>query len=326
MEELLKKLLAAEVLTEETKQELSAAFTKQLEDAAKKAREEATASVTAELNQQWITERETLIEAIDQKVSEVLAEEIKELKEDIERFRDLEAEHAEKLVEAKGEMATQLKGDIDVLIEKLDKFLEIRLTSELEELREDVAVVKKNEFGKKVYDAFVAEFKKYNTSDNSAEGKLTETQAQLEDTLAALEDAEKELAKIRRNDKMREVLSPLTGRPREVMEAILKNVDTPMLDEAYKVYVGKVVKEAAPETKTEETKKDEKSSTSEKETKVLAEGEKKKEEKKEIAGKTKTGDKAEDLKESVKLETEEVVKSTTSDEEKARMRRLAGLE
>lgn len=324
MEELLKKLLAAEVLTEETKQELQAAFKKHLEEAVQKAREDATASVTAELNQQWITERETLIEAIDQKVSEVLADEIKELKEDIERFRDLEAEHAEKLVEAKTEMASQLKGDIDVLIEKLDKFLEIRLTAELEELREDVAVVKKNEFGKKVFDAFVAEFKKHYTSDNSAEGKLTETQAQLEDTLAALEDAEKELAKIRRDNKMREVLSPLSGRPREVMEAILKNVDTPMLDEAYKVYVSKVVKEATvvTETKTEETKK---GSTSEKETKVLAEGEKK-EEKKEIAGKTKTGDKTEDLKESQKLETEEVVKSTTSDEEKARMRRLAGLE
>lgn len=87
MEELLKKLLAAEVLTEETKQELEAAFKKHLEDAEKKARDEATAGVTAALNEQWITERETLIEALDEKVSEVLTEELKELKDDIERFR-----------------------------------------------------------------------------------------------------------------------------------------------------------------------------------------------------------------------------------------------
>src|SRR5271169_688863 len=101
MEELLKKLLAAEVLTEETKQELEAAFKKHLEESVQKAREDATANVTAELNEQWITERETLIEAIDQKVTEVLTAEITELKEDIEGYRDLKADYAEKLVEAK---------------------------------------------------------------------------------------------------------------------------------------------------------------------------------------------------------------------------------
>jgi len=223
MEELLKKLLAAEVLTEETKQELEAAFKKHLEESVSKAREDATASVTAQLNEQWINERETLIEALDAKVSEVLTEELKELKEDIERFRDLEAEYAEKLVETKGEMANQLKKDIEQLVEKLDTFLEIRLSAEVEELREDVAVVKKNEFGKKVFEAFVTEFKKHYAGEDSVESKLTETEQRLQDTLTSLEDAEKRIAKMEREKKLEKVLAPLSGRTKEVMEAILKN-------------------------------------------------------------------------------------------------------
>lgn len=317
MDELLKKLLSAEVLTEETKQELEQAFATQLQEAIEGAREEAVASVTAELNEQWITERETLIEAIDEQVSSVLKEQMDELKEDIERFRDLEAEYAVRIVEAKEEMAEQLKSDIDVLIEKLDKFLEIRLSAEIEELREDVQAVRKNEFGKTVFEAFVAEFKKHYTADDSLEGRLAETNQRLEDALTALEESEMQIAKMERATKMREVLTPLSGRQREVMEAILKNVDTPMLEEAYGVYVNKVVKETS-------DKKDvkEELSASEKETKkVLAEGEKKDG----IKGVKVSGDNTEVLNENEKLDEEQHVKSSISDDEKARVRRLAGL-
>lgn len=319
MEELLKKLLAAEVLTEETKQELEAAFKKHLEEAVEKAREDAAAGVTAELNEQWITERETLIEALDEKVSEVLTEELKELKDDIERFRDLEAEYADKLVESKGEMADTLKKDVEILIEKLDKFLEIRLTAELDELKEDVNKVKKNEFGKRVFEAFVAEFRKHYTGEDSVEAKLTEAEQRLEDALTSLEDAEKKIAKIERADKIRQVLAPVSGRTKEVMEAILKNVDTPLLEEAYKTYIGRVVKETSQEKDSKNT------STSEKETKVLAEGEKKEDAKPLKGGKAVTGDTTETLEEAAKLEEESGVKSSISVEEKTRLQRLAGL-
>ena len=47
-------------------------------------------TVTAELNEQWIAERDTLIEALDSKVSEFLSEELAELHTDIDSFRDLE--------------------------------------------------------------------------------------------------------------------------------------------------------------------------------------------------------------------------------------------
>lgn len=309
MNELLQKLLAAEILTEDTRQELEAAFAARLTEAEKNARAEAQATVTAELNEQWITERETLIEALDAKVTESLTAELDELREDIERFRDLEAEYADKIVEAKAEMKVALTRDVAQLIEKLDAFLEVRLTEELDELRSDVEVVKKNEFGRKVFEAFVTEFKKHYADDGSVETKLTETEQRLADTLAALEEAEMKAAKLERSIKLEKVLAPLSGRTREVMEAILKSVDTPLLENAYKTYIGRVLKETT--TNVVET--------SEKETKVLAEGSGKRE----LRGVVKSGDNVDQIIEE-SFQEEEIKLPTFSDAEKQRLRRIAG--
>lgn len=310
MDELLKKLLEAEVLTEETRAELHGAFQKQLDEAMAAARAEATATVTAELNEQWINDREILIEALDSRVTEALTAELTELREDIERFRDLEAEQANAILEAKADMAAKLKADIAQLIEKLDSFLEVRLTAELDELREDIDEVKKNEFGRKVFESFVTEFKKHYAGDDSVEAKLNVTEQRLEDTVAALEESQKKAAALERAIKLEKVLAPLSGRTKEVMEAILKTVDTNMLEEAYKTYVGRVLKE----TSAKEVK------TSEKEEEVLAEGVKE-----EVRGVTKTGDdKQQMIEESVHDQVEERAPAI-SDAEKARLRRLAGL-
>lgn len=311
MEELLKKLLEAEILTEDTKQELESAFTQKLEEASVVARAEAVNSVTAELKESWINEREILIEALDTKVTEALTSELVELREDVNRFRDLEVEYAQKLAESKTEMANTLKSDLLQLTEKMDAFLEIRLGMELEELREDFEVVKKNEFGKKVFEAFASEYKKFMVEDDSTEAKLNETEHQLEDALTALEESEKRLSALERSMKLEKVLAPLSGRTREVMEAILKNVDTPLLEEAYKTYVGRVLKE----TSAEDVK------PSEKEGKVLAEG---KVEKK-VSGVVKTGDDSERLVTEATKAAGDKTLSAISDAEKLRLRRLAGL-
>jgi hypothetical protein len=312
MDELLKKLLEADILTEDTRNELEAAFKSKLADAEKAARADAQATISAELNEQWITERETLIEALDAKVTEALTEELAELRTDIERFRDLEAEFAEKLVESKDDMADELKADIGQLIEKLDTFLEIRLTSELDELREDFAEIKKNEFGKKVFESFVSEFKKHYAGDDSVESTLAETEQRLDDTLSALEEAEKKTAKLERKIKLESVLAPLSGKTREVMEAILKNVDTLMLEDAYKTYVGRVLKE----TSVVETQ------TSEKENKVLAEGKSKEA----IKGNVRTGDNKDQIIIERKIDEADLKQSTAiSESAKLQLRRIAGL-
>jgi hypothetical protein len=314
MQELLKKLLAAEVLTEETKQELEAAFKGQLDEAIQKARSEAQASVTQELNEAWLTERDTLIEALDAKVTEALTEELNELRGDIDRFRDLEAEYAEKMVEAKGEMAKQVKKDVATLIESLDTFLEVRIASEMEELREDIATVKKNEFGKKVFESFVSEFKKHYAGDDTVEAKLTEAEGKLAAQAVVLKETQEKAAKLERSIKMEKVLAPLSGRTKEVMEAILKTVDTALLEDTYKTYIGRVLKE----TSSKDVK------TSEKEDKVLAEGEKQADKKDAPKGVVKTGDDESKKAEQLVVESAEP-KSGLSKEAKQQLRRSAGL-
>jgi hypothetical protein len=316
MDELLKKLLEAEVLTEETKTGLETAFKKQIQEAAETARMEATVAVTAELNEKWIIERDTLIEALDAKVSEVLAEEIEELKADIQSFRDLEVEYAEKIVEAKEVMAETLKSDMAELIEKLDTFLEIRLATEIEELREDLEQAKKKQFGQAMFEAFVEEYEKNYATPDSAEGQLQETKAELESTQTQLREAQETIAKAERSAKLSNILSPLQGRSKEMMEAILHKVDTAMLEDAYKHYIGKVlVKESAVS--------DDK--TSEKEDSVLAEGE----DVKVVSGKTVTGDDVDQLKEEAKVDLQDKQqqnqKQQLSESEKARLRTIGGI-
>ena len=307
MEELLQKLLEAEILTEDTRKELEDAFKAQLEEATTAAKEETQADVRAELTEQWVTERDNLIEAIDTKVGEMLTQEMTELKEDIESFRDLEAEYAEKLVEAKGEMGDELKGDLKELVEKIDSFLEMRLKSEMTELKEDIAEVRKNEFGRRIYEAVASEFADTYADSNSAEVSLRETKERLSDTETSLEEAETKLAAMTRSSKLEEVLSPLAGRQREVMEAILKTVDTSKLEEGYKTFVGRVIRESEEDVK------------SEKEDKVLAEGtlEDGNDDAKLNEGVKVTGD------ESVTLEESEDVK--VESETAIRLRTLAGI-
>jgi len=261
MDELLHKLLETDVLSADTKEQLEEAMTSKIQEAVESAKTEAAADVRAELTEQWISERDVLIEAIDSKVNEYLTVELDELKEDIERFRDLEAEHAEKLVEAKAQMSDELKANLVELVEKIDAFLEIRLNAEMEELKEDITEVRKVNFGRKMFEAFAVEYASNYADDDSLEGTLRETKERLTDTSSALEEAESKLASMTRDSKMGDVLAPLTGRSKEVMEAILRNVPTDQLEEGYKTFIGRVLKE------TIETV-----DASEKETPVLAEG------------------------------------------------------
>jgi len=312
MDELLQKLFEAEVLSEDTREELLAAYNQQINEAVEQAKADAAADVRAELTEQWVNERDTLIEALDKQVSDLMAIEIAELKEDIDRFRDLEAEYAEKIVEAKAALADEVKSDLNEIVEQLDAFLEIRISAEMEELVEDIQEAKRNQFGRRIFEAMKDEFIMNYADEESVEGTLRETEERLADTAKELEEAVAKIANMERKEKMAKVLSPLSGKSREVMEAILKNVDTKNLEEGYKTFIGRVLKES------EEVK-------SEKEGKVLAEGTSDDVEDETLSeGVVLEGNNEELIDEQKKVaETTEVKKLSESAQE--RLRRLAGI-
>lgn len=251
MDEILKKLLESELLSEETKAQISEQWTASVEAFKNQVREETANEVRLQLSEQWITERDELIEKVDGFVAEALVKEITELKGDIERFRDLEAEYAEKLVEEKHKLAEEVAKELDSLVDKIDAFFEMRLTAEMDELKEDLEVVKQNEFGRKIFEAFVNEYSKGYVDEGAIQAKLSVAEQKLKDAEARLNEREEQLGKMIREAKLEKILSPLTGKKRDQMEMLLKNVDTERLEESYNFFIGRVLKEgeAAPAAK-----------------------------------------------------------------------------
>ena len=248
MDELLQKLFEADVLTEETQKELSEAFEAQLTEAKEAARDEAAADVRAELTEAFVKSKERLVEAIDAKVSDMVAAEFSELRESLEAYHDLEAEYAEKLVEAKLAMGEELQEDMTVLVDKMDKFIEIKLTEEMEELREDVAKAREQEFGRRIFEAVKAEFRaEYFDGDETA-ANYSELEKRLAEKQEALEEAEAKHAELERILKLDEILAPLSGNQREVMETVLQNVPTAKLVEGYKKFLPRVIRDADEDT------------------------------------------------------------------------------
>lgn len=245
MDEILNKLLQSELLSEETKAEISEQWTASVEAFKTQVREEVSGTVRLELAEQWAGERDELIGKVDTFVAEALTKEIAELRGDIDRFRDLEAEYAGKLVEEKHKMAEEVASELDGLVEKIDQFFEMRLAAEMEELSEDLAVVKQNQFGRKIFEAFAETFGESYVDEDAAQSKLVVAESKLADAERQLAEQEEALNKMIREAKMEQVLSPLTGFKREQMAMVLRNIETSRLEESYKFFIAKILKEGA---------------------------------------------------------------------------------
>jgi type III secretory pathway lipoprotein EscJ len=141
MEEILKAVLSSEILSEETKTQL----TEHVKTLEKSLRESIETEVRAELAEKWVQERDELAQKMEVFVSESLQQELTELRDDIKQFRNLESEYeaklaeqrvlmAEEVVAEKQKLQSALEEELETLVDKLDEFLEIRLSEELTEL------------------------------------------------------------------------------------------------------------------------------------------------------------------------------------------------
>jgi len=243
MDEILQKLLESELLSEDVKAEISQKWQQVVESKMTELKEQSLLEVRAELAEQWTKERDALVESLEKFVDEQITEELTELKADIERFRDLEAEYAGKVVEHKAEMAAKVQEDLDQLVDKIDAFFEIRLTEEFEELKEDIEVVKQNHFGRQIFEAFVNEFSKSFVDEESIQAQLQIAESKLEDASKKIASLEADQSKLIRESKMADVLKSLSGSKREQMAFILQSVETEKLEEAYNQFIGRVLKE-----------------------------------------------------------------------------------
>ncbi len=258
--EILQKLLENDVLTEDTKASIKTALETVIQEATDKARAEVTEELTARFAEDFVKERDTLIESVDEMVAKAveeytaqagksLQEHIESHKADIEAFRDLEAESAARLVEARAELVESTKTDIKVLVEKLDTFLDTAIAEEFEEMREDLVESQRQAMGAKIFEGFRAEFEQYYVQSTGIAGKVDQLAEQVKATTAENESLKESLAAITRTQTLATVLAPLEGKSRQVMETILTTVATDKLQETYERFIDRVIKEgaAAPE-------------------------------------------------------------------------------
>lgn len=264
MDELFKQLLEqTDVLNEEAKQQLTEAFQAKLEEAITVVKAETEVKVRAELTEAFQVEKENLIEALDTKAEEFLQSGLEELAEDIATFRNLEAEYAQRLVEERANIAKTVQSDMVELIDQLDAFNTKCLQEEFAELEADINEVKKIKFGMEMFESFASTFATHFSDSNETLNQLKEAEAKLVETEKKLNESTKALSTAARESKMSEILEPLQGHSREIMEAILQKTPTEKLSEHYERMIGTVLHRAS--------EKSEKESVT---TPVLAEGKK----------------------------------------------------
>ena len=138
------------------------------------------------------------------------------------------------------------------------------LRSEITSLKEDIEAARRQEFGRKLFEAFAAEYQTSYLSEKSETAKLLKVidmkDQAMQEAAHAVVKAEKILeskqAEIRalkeaqeRKEIMSELLSPLNGEQRSIMSELMESVKTSKLNESFEKYLPAVVAGKAPQKK-----------------------------------------------------------------------------
>jgi len=216
-----------------------------------------------------------------------LAEEIQELRKDrtsqsatmekLEKFviESLASEitefHKDKkdVVETKVKLVAEAKDQLDALkkkfIEKSSKLVKEAVTGtlreELTQLKEDIKQARENNFGRKLFETFAAEYSTSYLNENQEmkglEAVIVNKDKQLKEVSEKLETSTTEVdvqkAKIERinegitrKEKLNELMKPLANKQADVMQSLLESVGTDKLKSAYDKYLPAVLKNEAP--------------------------------------------------------------------------------
>ena len=154
---------------------------------------------------------------------------------------------------------------------KVEHIVESTLRGEIGSLKEDIKSARENAFGRKMFEAFAAEFmtshlaegtevKKLSSKIKDLEGTLEEAQVQISSKQVQISEAQKQtrIAEgIAKRDKvLSELLDPLSKDKREIMQDLLESVQTENLKRQYEKYLQTVLNEnVRKETKSTVSKK-----------------------------------------------------------------------
>jgi len=185
----------------------------------------------------------------------------KKLQSSTKTKKDL-AETKVKLVrEAKNKFAEVKKDFIAKGANKVSSIVENTLKGEISALKDDIEEARKNDFGRKMFEAFAAEYATSHLNENSEVKKLMNVVAVKDKQLAeaktfavkAKKLAESNASKVKRmaqvaerKDKIDGLLSPLNRAQKEIMTDLLESVQTNRLQSAFDKYLPAVIDGKSP--------------------------------------------------------------------------------
>lgn len=188
----------------------------------------------------------------------VLGQLTKELNEFHEDRRSL-VEQKVKMVKEGKKVIEEAKGAfVKNAAKKVEKIMAESIRGELTTLKEDIQIAKENDFGRKIFETFAAEFMTSTLSEGTEVSRLSRKISSLSKKLAESEQTitEKDKAIMEASRKaaiasdladrksiMSEMMSPLNGDQKQLMSALLEGVKTNKLRVAYDKYLPNVLNE-----------------------------------------------------------------------------------
>jgi hypothetical protein len=195
------------------------------------------------------------LQKLEKFVVRALAEEIMEFAQD---KRDLVETKVRLVAEARAKL-DDLKGRfIRESAAKMGQAVSRHLKAELNQLHEDIKIARENNFGRRIFEAYAAEFTTTHLNENAEvrrlrqeieakDQQLVEATRSAEQQQQIVESKEREIRMIRENNQrastMEELLAPLNEEKRAVMKNLLENVQTARLRGAFEKYLPAVLAE-----------------------------------------------------------------------------------
>lgn len=195
-------------------------------------------------------------------VMHALAREIREFAED---KRDLVETKVRLVAEARDKLQTLKSRFVKESASKMSQAVSRHLKAELNQLQEDIRVARENNFGRRIFEAYAAEFgathlnekaevRKLQQLLNHKDQQLAEAVKLTERAKVVVESKERELRMIResneRQSTMDELLRPLNKDKQEVMRNLLESVQTNRLKSAFEKYLPAVLEDRSVKAKT----------------------------------------------------------------------------
>lgn len=191
-------------------------------------------------------------------IVEQLAKEIAEFQED---KADLSETKVRLVREAKSHLARVKEQFIKRSAALVAETVEKGLKSEISQLKEDIDQARKNDFGRKLFESFAAEYMNSHLNEKSETAKLVKLigvkDRQISEAKAlavkATKLAESENAKVKRlvesanrQKTLNELLSPLAREQKEIMTDLLESVQTDRLRSSFEKYLPAVIDGKSP--------------------------------------------------------------------------------